>query len=98
MTRVAERSRPVFEATLYLDKDGDASVRSRHLGYFPSLRLATDAVNEVRDKGDQPDGWFTGGVTYGFLYPPVFGRRPERFEEDDRELSWYVGTDGKAVR
>lgn len=98
MTRVAERSRPVFEATLYLDKDGDAAVQSRHLGYFPSLPWATDAINEARDRGDQPDGWFIGGVTYGWLHPAVFGRRPEWFEGDEREPSWYVGTDGKAVR
>ena len=88
------RNRPVYAATLYHDTEYDAAVEGRDLGYFPSLRSAVDAVNAERD-----DYWQTGGVTYGFLWEPVFGKSPEYFESDDREPgSWFVGTDGKADR
>jgi hypothetical protein len=56
-------------------------------------------VLEKRDDEARDDYWQTGGVTYGFLWPAVFGKSPERFESDEREPgSWFVGTDGKADR
>jgi hypothetical protein len=94
MTKVAERARHVYVATVYHDTELDAAVEDKDLGYYPSLQSAVDAVNEARD-----DYWQTGGVTYGFLWPAVFGKSPERFESDEREPgSWFVGTDGKADR
>lgn len=99
MTAVAERSKPVYEATLYYDSADEASTDSRELGYFPSLKEAARAINAARDKNlDASEGWFVGGIRFGHLYPAVFGVRPERFEDDERETPWFVGTDGKVDR
>ena len=103
MSRVAERAKPVYEATLYHDSIDEAADDQRHLGYFPSLNEAAWAINQAResvpaDDAEHAEGWFTGGIRYGFLYPAIFGKRPERFEDDDRETPWFVGIDGKVDR
>ncbi len=93
------QARPVYEATLYHDSVDDAADDSRHLGYFNSRRMAVTIINEERTPADgATEGWFTGGIRYGFLHPAVFGKNPEWFESDDRETPWFVGIDGKAVR
>lgn len=88
------RNRPVYEAVLYHDSEGEAADRERELGYFPSVDEATRAVNEARDPAT---GWHTGGIRYGFLWERT-ADAPEYFESDDRETPWFVGTDGKADR
>jgi hypothetical protein len=99
MTKTAEQAKPVYAATLYHDSIDEGDDDQRDLGYYPSLKAAVAAINEARTPADSArEGWFTGGVQYGFLHPAVFGRRPERFESDDREQSWFVGIDGKADR
>jgi hypothetical protein len=96
---VKERTRPVYEATLYFDEAEDAATNSRELGYFSSRSEAARAINEAREKDlDKAQGWFTGGIRYGFLHPEVFGQSPEWFEVDDREVPWFVETDGRAVQ
>lgn len=85
------RNRSVYVATVYHDTEYDAMAEAKDLGYFPSLDLAVKAINAERG-----DYWQTGGVTYGFLWEAVFGKSPEYFESDERELGWFVGTDGKA--
>jgi hypothetical protein len=87
------RERHVYEAEVIRDDEYNANVESRHLGYFPSLELATAAVNAARHEPD----WATGSVYGGTLHEAVYLRSPERFEMDD-DGSWFVGTDGLAVR
>ncbi len=87
------RNRQVFEATVYHDGPINANEDQHDLGYFPSLPAAVHAINAYRD-----EYWQTGGVRYGFLYPAVPGKYPVRFESDDRETPWFVGTDGEPVR
>lgn len=93
MTMTARRNRPVYCAVVYHDTEFDAADSDKFIGYFPTLAEAVRAINGVRG-----DYWQTGGVTYGFLWEGVPGRYPEDFESDDREPSWFVGTDGKADR
>lgn len=93
MGNAADRNRPVYAAVLYHDSEENASEDSKDIGHYPSLQAAVRAVNEQRS-----DHWQTGQVIYGFLWPAIFGKRPERFESDLRETSWFVGTDGKAER
>ena len=89
----APRNKVVYAADIYRDADEDAAVESRFLGYFPSFQSALFAVRAA-----QGGAWATGGITYGFLWPGVSGIRPEHFETDEREASWFVGTDGQADR
>lgn len=86
--------RPVYAATLYHDTEFNADERNEDIGYFATLEGATRAINARRD-----DYWQTGGIQYGFLHAPVFGKSPEWFESDESNPgSWFVGTDGMADR
>jgi hypothetical protein len=90
---MSEPVRPVYEATLYHDGEFDAAIESTDIGYFPSLTAATAAINAQRGAY-----WQSGGIRAGWLLEAIPGKRPERFEADQRTTSWFVGTDGKAYR
>ena len=86
------QQRTVYAAAVYHDTEYDAAVSRKGLGYYPSRAAATRAVNAARDTF-----WQTGEVQRGTLWAAVFGKEPERWESD-LGYTWFVGTDGKAVR
>lgn len=84
--------RTVYTAVVFHDSEYEAAVATKDLGYYLTRQSATRAINAARDTF-----WQTGQVCRGTLWAAVFGKLPERFESD-LGWSWFVGTDGKAVR
>ncbi len=78
----------VHQAVLYHDEPQEAGADQMVLGCFRTREQAASAI-----RGAQDDWWQTGSIHAGWWIPGARGR-PGRFKGDERELTWYVGSDG----
>lgn len=73
-----------WAAILYRDEPDNAAVERDGLGLFTTRAAAVGAIRSaITSRGG---GWHCGTVHVGWLYPAVYGRRPERFESDESRV------------